>query len=124
MHPGNARFDATGEPTLFDFDCCGYGWRVSDLAVFLWNAHLEKRPKGWREARWRAFLRGYREVRPLDPGALDAVPLFLVARQIWLMGNDCLGRSEWLPQWLTPGWFREMVGFVRDWVAEYPVLQG
>jgi Ser/Thr protein kinase RdoA (MazF antagonist) len=35
LHPGNVRFDTEGEPTLFDFDCCGYGWRAYDLAVFL-----------------------------------------------------------------------------------------
>ena len=23
--------------TLFDFDCCGMGWRAVDLAVYRWN---------------------------------------------------------------------------------------
>ena len=124
LHPGNVRFDAAGEPTLFDFDCMGYGWRAYDLAVFLWNAFGERRPKRWRESRWRAFLRGYREVCPLPEDLDEALPLFLVARQIWLMGLDSADRSGWPPQWLTADWVRDMVRPVRTWVAEYPILAG
>jgi Ser/Thr protein kinase RdoA (MazF antagonist) len=124
LHPANVCFDAAGAPTLFDFDCMGYGWRAYDLTVFLWNAFGERRPKRWRETRWRAFLRGYEEVRPL-PEELDAMlPLFLVARQIWLMGMDAADRSGWPPQWLTADWLRDAVRSVRAWVAEYPTLDG
>jgi Ser/Thr protein kinase RdoA (MazF antagonist) len=122
FHPGNVRFDGEGEPTLFDFDCCGYGWRAYDLTVFLWNSCLERRSTRWRASRWRAFLRGYGSIRPPAADDLAAVPLFLVARQIWLMGLDCRGQSDWLPQWLTPEWFGSMVGYVRRWVEEYPAL--
>jgi Ser/Thr protein kinase RdoA (MazF antagonist) len=124
LHPGNVRFDAAGAPTLFDCDCMGHGWRAYDLTVFLWNAFGERRPKRWRESRWRAFLRGYRDVRPL-PEELDAVlPLFMVARQIWLMGMDATDRSGWPPQWLSADWLRDAVRPMRVWVAEYPILAG
>jgi len=124
LHPGNVSFDAAGAPTLFDFDCMGYGWRTYDLTVFLWNAFGERRPKRWRESRWRAFLRGYREVRPLPEELDEALPLFLVARQLWLAGLDSADRSGWPPQWLTADWLRDTVRPVRTWVAEYPILAG
>ena len=124
MHPGNVRFDPAGEPTLFDFDLCGPGWRVYDLTVFLWNAYVERRPKRWRADCWRAFLRGYRDVDPLDAQELEAVPLFLVARQVWWLGLACAGRSEMPPLWLTPRWFREEVAFLRAWGAEFQILAG
>ncbi len=122
LHPGNVRFGDDEEPTLFDFDWFGYGWRAYDLTVFLWNSYLENRPKTWRAPRWRAFLRGYRSIRPLTADDLAPVPLFLVARHIWLMGLDCRGQSDWLPQWLTPEWFASMVKYVRGWTEEYPTL--
>ena len=122
LHPGNVRFDADGEPTLFDFDCMGYGWRAYDLTVFLWNAFGEGRTKRWRASRWRSFLRGYQEVRPCPEGLDEVMPLFLVARQIWLMGVDCADRSGWPPQWITAEWLREMVRPIRQWVTEYPIL--
>lgn len=123
LHPGNARFDENDEPTLFDFDCCGYGWRAYDLAVFLWNSYTEGRPKRWRESRWAAFLRGYREARSVEAATLEPVPLFLVARQIWLGGLDCAGASGWLPQWIDAGWFRTLNRLIRQWVEEYEILR-
>ena len=124
LHPGNVRFDDEGQPTLFDFDGWGYGWRAYDLTVFLWHSYLERRPKRWRQSRWRAFLRGYAEVRSLPTGLDELVPFFLVARQVWLMGMVCAGNSGWLPQWLDAGWFASMNGFVKGWVEEYPALRG
>jgi Ser/Thr protein kinase RdoA (MazF antagonist) len=123
LHPGNARFDASGTPTLFDFDCCGYGWRAHDLAVFHWNIDLERRPKRWRETRWRAFLRGYREVRPLPEQFAERFPLFLVARMLWLQGLDCSGQSGYPPQWVTPEALRTTIGCIRAWEREFPVLR-
>jgi hypothetical protein len=63
-------------------------------------------------------------VRPL-PGGLDEVlPLFLVARQVWLMGLDCADRSGWPPQWITPEWLQTMVRPIGIWVGEYSILAG
>jgi Ser/Thr protein kinase RdoA (MazF antagonist) len=39
LHPMNVLFKDSGELTLFDFDCFGYGWRAYDISVFLWNRH-------------------------------------------------------------------------------------
>ncbi len=124
LHPGNVRFGEDCEPTLFDFDCWGYGWRAYDLSVFLWNSYLERRSKRWRETRWQAFLQGYQDVRPLPEGLFDLVPLFLVARQVWLMGMDCAGNTGWPPQWIDANWFASMSGFVTGWAEEYPALGG
>jgi Ser/Thr protein kinase RdoA (MazF antagonist) len=123
LHPGNVRFDDSGTPALFDFDLVGNGWRVYDLTVFLWNGFGERRPRRWRESRWRAFLGGYQELRPLDAAALEAAPLFLVARQLWLMGVDCRRQSGWPVQWLTEQYLTDMIAPIRSWAAEYPILK-
>lgn len=34
---GNGNQDSNGNYTLFDFDCCWFGWPAYDLAVFLWS---------------------------------------------------------------------------------------
>jgi Ser/Thr protein kinase RdoA (MazF antagonist) len=122
LHPGNVHFDASGIPALFDFDLAGAGWRVYDLTVFLWNAFGERRSRRWRDSRWRAFLGGYLDLRPLADAALEAIPLFLVARQIWLMGADCRRQSGWPIQWLTPRYLTDMIAPIRSWEAEYPIL--
>jgi Ser/Thr protein kinase RdoA (MazF antagonist) len=123
LHPGNLRIAESGVQTLFDFDFCGYGWRMYDLTVFLWNSFGERRPKRWRNEHWRAFLGGYRDWRPLDDDTLELVPFFLVARQIWLMGLDCRIRSGWPPQWLSDGWIRDSLLPIHRWIEDYPILR-
>ncbi len=123
LHPGNVRFDDSRTPAHFDFDLAGNGWRMYDLTVFFWNAFGERRPRRWRESRWRAFLGGYQELRPLDAAAIEAVPLFLVARQLWLMGIDCRRQGGWPVQWLNAQYLTDMIAPIRSWEAEYPVLK-
>lgn len=113
LHPGNVRFAADGTPTLFDFDCCGDGWRGYDLAVFLWNIYGERRPRRWRESRLRAFLSGYAELRALPEGLDTQLPYFLIARQIWLTGLDFAGKSGYPPQWVGPGLLRTALASIR-----------
>lgn len=121
LHPGNVRFAGT-TPTLFDFDCCGFGWRAYDLAVFQWNAWMERREPAWINARWEAFLAGYRAVRELSDQQLAAVPCFLVARQIWLMGMDATLQSGYPPQWVGPDWLPSMNAVIRTWLEHFPSL--
>jgi len=119
LHPGNVRFAADGAPTLFDFDCCGPGWRGYDLAVFLWNSYGERRPKRWRDARWRAFLVGYSGIRPLPAHIETHLADFLIARQIWLTGLDFAGQSGYPPQWVGSGLLRSSLTSIRAWRAEF-----
>jgi Ser/Thr protein kinase RdoA (MazF antagonist) len=124
LHPGNVRFGTPPLPWVFDFDCCGYGWRAYDLAVFLWNIYGENRPRRYRESRWNAFLKGYRSVRKLDAAERQAIPWFMLARHIWLAGHDYSGASNWPPQWLTPASFSRFVRELETWIADFKLDPG
>ena len=54
FHGGNAHIADDGTITFFDFDCCGWGWRAYDIAVFRWGARLG----GMENELWMQFLRG------------------------------------------------------------------
>ena len=82
LHWGNARVQADHMLTVFDFDCCGVGWRAYDLAVFRWAARLRKK----EQDQWPAFLRGYREVRTIHEREIQAIPYFVALRHVWLLG--------------------------------------
>jgi Ser/Thr protein kinase RdoA (MazF antagonist) len=119
LHPGNARFADGDRPTLFDFDCCGYGWRAYDLAVFLWNSYGERRPLRWRASRWKAFLNGYSAIRPIPAGLDTHMADFLAARQIWLTGLDFAGQSGYPPQWVGPQLLRSTLTAINGWRDEF-----
>ncbi|MCA9950452.1 MAG: phosphotransferase [Anaerolineales bacterium] len=70
------------QPTFFNFDLCGYGWRAYDVAAFLSNTGLLQAPEEYSEA----FFAGYYAIRPLAPEEHAAVSPFLTLRRVWRMG--------------------------------------
>ena len=82
----NAHVSVGGEVTLFDFDFCGLGWRVYDLATFLIGESPEIAS---------AFLEGYQAVRTLTGEEKQLIPLFQIAQNIWMLGTRASYINEW-----------------------------
>ncbi|GIN86313.1 hypothetical protein J6TS2_26990 [Heyndrickxia sporothermodurans] len=73
--------------THYDFDICGYGWRAYDIAEFrLARQYHTNGDKELLERLWEAFLKGYTSVRELGKNDLEAIPVFVWIRELWLMG--------------------------------------
>lgn len=116
LHWGNARIqDDTNTLTLFDFDCCGVGWRAYDLAVFRWAACLRKK----EQEQWPAFLRGYREERNIHEREIQAIPYFVALRHVWLMGLHAGSRQDFGMAWMNDAYFDDAITFLREWEAEH-----
>ena len=96
---GNAHLAPDGTLTFFDFDVCGFGWRVYDIAVFCWGAALGKARLGWDAQtvdRLRAaYLSGYEAVRPLRPMEHEAIDALVLLRQYWYLGLEGGHRDSW-----------------------------
>lgn len=82
FHHSSVYFDETNQPTFFNFDLCGPGWRAYDIAAFLSNANLMHAPA----ERAEAFFAGYFAVRRLSDAEHAAIAPFLTIRRVWLMG--------------------------------------
>lgn len=78
IYPNNACVDGD-TLTLFDFDFCGSGWRIYDLATYRWEA----RRQGVEDNAWEPFIRGYCEIRPGGSDSLEFIGLFMAIRHIW-----------------------------------------
>ncbi|HGG04524.1 MAG TPA: homoserine kinase [Aliiroseovarius sp.] len=84
--------------TLIDFDDCGFGFRIYDLATLMsQNEGLDNTP-----ALQAAAIEGYRRDRPLSDEAVALLPMFLMLRRFASMG------------WIVP---RREHG--SDWVRIY-----
>ncbi|MFS0557746.1 phosphotransferase [Brevibacillus sp. 179-C9.3 HS] len=66
----NTNFGEDNSYTHFDFDLCGYGWRAYDLAAFKLSRILIEEEDELVESLWKAFLKGYTEVRPLAESSI------------------------------------------------------
>ncbi len=102
------------EPRVIDFDDCGYGYWLYDIAVTLsdWQG-----AEGWSELR-DAFLNGYSQVRPLPLKQLVHLDLFMaaqhVAEALWVtdMAQVNPGAREVMEEWQE--WAAGQVGQFLD----------
>lgn len=115
-HSGNAHFTGDDQPTLFDFDQCGYGWRAFEIGKFRQMALGAGISRRVREA----FLNGYQSVSALADFERAAIPAFTQAAHIWMWSITLTtalhhnysrldesyfhGRLEQLKQLKSPDW--------------------
>jgi Ser/Thr protein kinase RdoA (MazF antagonist) len=118
LHGWNA-CQRDGSFTFYDFDCCGWGYRAYDLATFPWAFAIRETTAERIEAMGRAFLKGYVRRRELAAVDVDAVPVFVAIRQIWLIGlHVSLGdRFAW--GWINDGYFDRQLKVLRDWEKDW-----
>ncbi|MCP4362951.1 MAG: phosphotransferase [Chloroflexi bacterium] len=96
FHNGSVFFDGNN-PTFFNFDWCGVGWRAYDIAAFLHNTDLihQRSPE-----LVEAFFAGYYAERPLTENEHESIAPFLTIRRIWLTGlftmNDGLAGHSFI----------------------------
>lgn len=81
MHPGNILADG-GRLTVIDFDDAAWGWHAYDIAVALF--YHQGNPSF--DAFERAYVEGYRSVRPLPDESLALLPMFRLVRGLAQIG--------------------------------------
>lgn len=100
LHLGNALFQG-GEVKLIDFDDCGTGPRLYELAVALWELRDAPDQAVFRDA----LLDGYRTHREIDAAHLDDfIALRQVAFDLWFTGTaqvnpDFATKLDGVHQW-------------------------
>ena len=99
--------------TFFDFDCGGQGWRSDDLAVFFYGRALQDEPD--RAAHCAAFIEGYEAQRRVPTMDFEAIPLFVLLRQIWHMGLHAAGSENWGSGWIDDAYFDGRFANLRRW---------
>ena len=76
LHLENVVF-ANGQARPIDFDDCGFGYWLYDIAVALWELRLHDH---W-SALYQAFLDGYAQHRPVPHDQLLYLDAFIAARE-------------------------------------------
>jgi Ser/Thr protein kinase RdoA (MazF antagonist)/GNAT superfamily N-acetyltransferase len=109
----NTHVDSTGNQTHFDFDFCGFGHRAYDLAVFLWSRHKIAGPDVARE-HFSRFLEGYESIRKLTHEERQAIPDFVLCREIFILGVTLQTLSRF-PRRPSEDPVRSCVDFIERW---------
>jgi Ser/Thr protein kinase RdoA (MazF antagonist) len=78
-HSGNVHFTPENKVTLFDFDQCGYGYRIFEIAKF-WQVCIRT---GMTRKTREAFLEGYQSLNQLTDLEINNLQLFVKIAHIW-----------------------------------------
>lgn len=78
-HSGNAHFTSDDQVTLFDFDQCGYGWRIFEIAKFFQVALCTGVSKTVRDA----FVQGYQSLHQVTEDELSCLQALTQTAHIW-----------------------------------------
>lgn len=114
LHHGNCLFHDE-EVRAIDFDDCGWGHYLYDLAVTQW--YLQARPD-FNEL-CQAHLEGYRAIRPLDDDKAALLPIFRAARTL-MMALYVAGRGDNSElQERAPQFVARCASVLRDFLTEH-----
>lgn len=78
LYLNNSRVDAD-RLVLLDFDSCGFGWRLFDIASFRWGARWFKS----ESIAWQPFIKEYLQIRPEAASSLELLRSFVILRHLW-----------------------------------------
>ncbi|RZP96961.1 hypothetical protein D8T65_22235 [Vibrio vulnificus] len=107
-HAGNATI-CKDRLRFFDFDFCGPGWRLYDLATYCWAGMLRWQPEACRQA----FLNGYLTHANHSQQFIELLKEFVMLRQLWFLGyeldrQDAIGRG-----YFSSEFFSHHIGFLK-----------
>lgn len=114
IHTGNVFFEGD-KPTIFDFDCMGYGFRMYDICVYAWNESFDN--KEYLESEeWKAFLKGYNSIRQLNDLELSSISVFIALRELWLLGinADVMNRNAGCC-WFNDNYISQQIDLFKLW---------
>lgn len=116
IHNYNIRFEGS-HPTIFDFDCAGYGLRAYDLAVQRWNIAMFQLDKEKEEEQWNDLLEGYSTIRNIEPKDLSNINILVAARNLWLTGLQlkCLHYNRGC-DWMNEDFIKWNTEFIEKWI--------
>lgn len=114
LHTHNVMLQPDGKLAIFDFDWCGYSWRIYDLATIWWTLSTRNKPV----TPWRAFLRGYNQCRKLTKQEKKYLPWFVVFRHFEYLNFQLSMRRHIGSAWLNDNYYDFHLKFFRDWIKQ------
>jgi len=102
------------EITIFDFDFCGNGWLIFDVAYFCMQLFFIENDKKVYEFKLKRFLDAYNSQLKLSESELKLIPSAGMAVWIFYLGVQSR-RFDWSNIFLTENYLKMYVGKMKSW---------
>jgi len=105
----NLNIHNNGDITLFDFDFCGTGWLLLDLAYYqLQLFHIEKDPEQ-HQLKLNSFLKGYESITPIPEAEKQMIPAASVSMYFFYLGVQCQRFENWSNTFLNETYLKRFI---------------
>jgi len=114
----NLSVNKENEITIFDFDNCGNGFLILDVAYFCKQLFFIESDKNEYEIKVESFLNGYRKERSLSEKELKLIPEAGASIFMFYLGVQAQ-RFDWSNIFLTENYLKMFVGRIKNWLEYY-----
>ena len=108
----NLNIHNNDEVTIFDFDFCGNGWLVHDIAYYIMQIYNTEREPGMYELKLDHFLKGYESVTPIPEQEKQLIPIVSVSLYFFYLGVQCQRFENWTNSFLNETYLKRYVNLV------------
>lgn len=106
--------------TLFDFDFCGNGWLLLDVAYAMKQLWLTTPDKALAADNLKAFMQGYEQHCTLHEAERTLIPLAGTAIWIFYLGIQAQRYEDWSNVFYqAPHYLPRFLGMSRDWLKHF-----
>jgi Ser/Thr protein kinase RdoA (MazF antagonist) len=115
------------EVTLFDFDFCGNGWLLHDIAYYhLQLLNVEKEESVY-QSKLESFLKGYESVTPIPEAEKQLIPAASVSIYFFYLGVQCQRFENWTNTFLNETYLKRYITVVIKKLYnhhQFPAFEG
>jgi len=103
---------------IFDFDNCGNGPLILDIAYFCKQLFFIESDKNEYEIKVESFLKGYKSKRKLSEKEIQLIPEAGASIFVFYLGVQAQ-RFDWSNIFLTENYLKMFVGRIKNWLEYY-----
>lgn len=107
--------------TLFDFDFCGNGWLMLDVAYFAVQLFNTEPDKERYEVKMAAFYGGYESITDLSQEEKRLISHATLAVWLFYLGVQSQRFDNWSNIFLTENYLKHFIGLIRNWLDYHKI---
>ncbi|MFY0600120.1 MAG: phosphotransferase [Cyclobacteriaceae bacterium] len=112
----NMHIKNESEMTIFDFDFCGNGWLLHDIAYFIMQMYHHEPDKDLYQTKYEAFFSGYESVSKISEEEKMLLPYSGLSIWIFYLGVQSQRFDNWSNIFLSENYLKMFMGMAKGWL--------
>ncbi|MBX2842636.1 MAG: phosphotransferase [Flammeovirgaceae bacterium] len=112
----NMHIKNESEMTIFDFDFCGNGWLLHDIAYFIMQMYHHEADKKLYNTKKAAFFSGYESITSISEEEKKLLPFSGLSIWIFYLGVQSQRFDNWSNLFLSENFLKRFMGMAKDWL--------